>query len=64
MRHALKKARLQLGITQKNAAAKIGISLRYYQDIEDGRREGRASIWDSLEDLFSVPQRELRENVD
>lgn len=63
MRIELKQARQHAGMTQKETAQKISISLRYYQDIEAGIKVGRASIWDSLEDLFSVPQRELRENI-
>lgn len=63
MRKKLITARSIAGFTQKNVAKRVGISERYYRYIESGRREGRASIWDSLEDLFSVPQRELRENI-
>ena len=64
MRHELKKARTALGLTQKEAADKINIGLRFYQHIEGGTRKGDIDLWDSLEDLFGIPQRKLRENQD
>lgn len=61
MRKNLKKARQKAGMTQQQVAEQIGISLRYYQNIEAGSRTGDFEIWDSLEDLFSIHQRKLRE---
>jgi transcriptional regulator with XRE-family HTH domain len=60
MRQTLKNARNSTGKTQKEIATVIGISLRMYQDIEAGRREGKGYIWDRLQDLFGIDQRELR----
>ncbi len=64
MRETLKKARQDAGLTQKQVAAKIGISERHYQYIESGLRIGRIEMWDSLEDLFGIHQRQLREIID
>lgn len=61
MRKNLKEARLKAGMTQQQVAEKIGIALRYYKQIEAGQRTGDFKIWDSLEDLFSVHQRVLRD---
>ena len=61
MRRNLKEARQTAGMTQQQVADKIGISLVYYQKIEQGSRTGDFEIWDSLEDLFKVHQRNLRE---
>lgn len=61
MRENLKKARKSANMTQQQVADKIGISLVYYQKIEQGSRTGDFEIWDSLEDLFNVHQRKLRE---
>ena len=36
MRENLKKARREAGMTQQQMADQLGISLRYYQNIEDG----------------------------
>lgn len=63
MRKNLKEARLLAGMTQQEAADKLGISLVYYQKIEQGSRTGDFEIWDSLEDLFNIHQRKLREIV-
>lgn len=60
MRENLKKARQEAGITQQQIADYLGISLRYYQNIEQGSRTGDFEIWDALEDLFNVHQRILR----
>lgn len=59
----LKKARRKAGMTQQEVADRLGISLRYYQNIEAGDRDGNFIIWDCLEDLFDIHQRKLRETV-
>lgn len=61
MRKKLRNARIERGLTQQQVADQIGISLVYYQKIEQGSRTGDFEIWDSLEDLFSTHQRRLRE---
>ena len=60
-RAILKEARKNAGMTQQQVADHLGISLRYYQKIEAGTSTGDFSIWDALEDRFSVHQRTLRE---
>ncbi len=61
MRKNLKEARQNAGMTQKEVAEYLGISEIGYRQIESGRRIGRISIWDKLEDLLNIPQRKLRE---
>lgn len=61
MRENLKNARKEKGLTQQAVADHLGISLRYYQNIEQGTRTGDFEIWDNLEDLFNIHQRKLRE---
>ena len=61
MRNNLKNARKEKGLTQQQVADHLGISLVYYQKIEQGSRTGDFEIWDNLEDLFNVHQRKLRE---
>lgn len=60
-RENLRNARKEKGLTQQNVADYLGISLRYYQNIEAGDRTGDFEIWDNLEDLFNIHQRKLRE---
>lgn len=61
MRKNLKEARQNAGMTQKEVAEYLGISERYYRQIEAGQRNGDFTLWDSLEDLFGIHQRILRE---
>lgn len=61
MRENLKKVRQEKHLTQQQVADKLRISLRYYQNIEQGSRTGDFAIWDALEDLMGVHQRKLRE---
>lgn len=60
MRTNLQAARKALQLTQQEMADKLGISLRYYQNIERGDRDGDFGIWDKLEDLTGTHQRILR----
>ena len=59
-RENLKKARQKAGLTQKEVAEYLGITIRSYQRIEDGQMLGKIRNWDALEDLFKVHQRDLR----
>ena len=63
MRDNLKSARKASGMTQQAVADRLGISLRYYQNIEAGERTGDFEIWDALENLFNVHQRVLRQKA-
>lgn len=62
MRKNLQDARKSAGLTQEQLAEKLGISIRYYKDIEAGAKLGAIDLWDKMEDLFNVHQRVLREN--
>lgn len=60
-RENLKRARKAKGLTQQQVADRLNISLRYYQNLEEGTRTGNFDIWDRLEDITGVHQRVLRE---
>ena len=60
MRTNLQAARKAKGMTQQAMAERLGISLRYYQQIESGDRTGDFQIWDDLEDITETHQRILR----
>lgn len=65
MRENLRRARKELKMTQQAMADKLGISLRYYQNLENGDRTGDFEIWDTLEDITGIHQRILRQtNLD
>lgn len=59
-REVLKGARSAAGMTQQQVADHLGVSLRHYCRIESGEVMGKILMWDDLEDLFGVNQRELR----
>ena len=61
MRKTLKDARQKVGMTQQQMADRLGISVRYYKQIEAGQRTGDFQIWDDLEDITGIHQRKLRE---
>ncbi len=61
MRKNLQQARQKAGMTQKDVAEYLRISETHYQKIEYGNIIGKITMWDMLEDLFNVPQRNLRE---
>ena len=61
MRENLKKARKDAGMTQKQVAEYLDIKERAYQYIESGKTLGSITYWDKLEDLFKIPQRQLRQ---
>ena len=60
LRKNLQAARKAAGLTQQAMADKLGISLRYYPQIEAGHRTGAFEIWDALEDLTGIHPRTLR----
>lgn len=60
MRQNLRSTRKAAGLTQQVMADRLGISLRYYQQIEAGDRTGDFEIWDNLEDITGTHQRLLR----
>ena len=63
MREKLCNARKSLGKTQREIALMLEISEVYYRKIEAGTREGKARLWDKLQELFGLDQRELRKNT-
>lgn len=63
MREKLRNARRQNQLKQEEVANKLHITTRQYQRIEKGTTVGRVEMWDKLEDLFQISQRQLRENT-
>lgn len=60
-RKNLKEARQKAGMTQQQKADELGISIRYYLNIEVGSRTGDFTLWDMLEDITGIHQRTLLE---
>lgn len=51
-----KLTRQRAGMTQKEVAEYLGVTIRSYQRIESGDRTGEIQTWDLLEDLMNVMQ--------
>lgn len=62
VRTILYNARKSKDMTQREVSKVLGISEIYYRKIEAGDRDGRSELWDNLEALFGIHQRELRTN--
>lgn len=62
MRTNLINARKTAGKTQREVAGTLNIHIRYYQKLEAGASVGRRELWDELEILFDIPQRQLLQN--
>lgn len=63
MRRILRGERIVRGLSQKDVANHLGISERSYSFLECGTRKGSIETWDALEDMFEIPQRQLRSNT-
>ena len=61
-RELLNKTRKEKGISATQMAARLGITRRYYLQLESGHRIGTPAIWDSIEDIIGINQRTLRQN--
>lgn len=59
-RELLNKTRKEKGISATQMAEKLGITRSYYLKIESGDRTGRPELWDAIEDIFGINQRNLR----
>lgn len=64
MRKNLKEARQRAGLTQREVAEHLKVTLRTYQRMEEGTLLGSIRSWDALEDLFGIHQRVLRSETD
>ena len=62
-RELLNKTRKEMGISATQMAAKLGITRRYYLQLESGNRTGTPVIWDAIEDITGINQRKLRQTT-
>lgn len=59
MRTNLKVFRVAHKLTQAEIAAKLGVSRQTYAYVERGERLGTQSFWDTLQQVFNVPDSEM-----
>ncbi len=63
VRIRLIEIRREKGMKQSDIAKYLNITTRQYQRIEAGQIQGKIEMWDKLEDIFGIPQRQLRNNT-
>lgn len=54
MRHELKIFRVKKMLTQKEMAAKLGVSAATYNQVENGTRRGSQEFWVALQETFKL----------
>ena len=59
IRTELKKLRVGEHLTQAEMAEKIGVSVRTYGYIENGKRGGSQEFWRNLQSVFNVPDGDM-----
>ena len=59
IRTALKQFRVGEHLTQAQMANKIGVSIRTYGYIENGKRGGNQKFWRNLQNAFDVPDNDM-----
>lgn len=59
MRTSLKVLRVKNNLTQKDIAAKLGISYPTYNLIEQGKRKGSTDFWRKLQKVFNLSDAEM-----
>ena len=57
-------SRKEMGLTQEQAAEALGISVRWYQDVENGKHLPSADLTLRIIAFFGIDGKSLRENKD
>lgn len=59
MRDTLKFKRLLKGLTQKDVAEKIGVSVQFYSMLEKGQRGATDRVWAAIKDTVGLTDIQL-----
>lgn len=57
---ALQKLRVDLGITQEEAAQRMGVASATYRQVECGLRRGSNDFWDKFQVAFGISNEDMR----
>lgn len=56
----MRKLRVDLEITQEEAATRMNVSPATYRQVESGLRRGSNDFWDKFQETFNIPNEEMR----
>lgn len=59
MRNGLYMFRHGMRLSQAEMAKKIGVNRATYAAIEIGKRDGRVTFWNKLQNAFGIPDAEI-----
>lgn len=59
MRTRLKVLRIQKGLTQKEAAERLGVTTASYSYVESGKRFGGDKIWKGIKALYGIKDKDI-----
>ena len=59
MRHNLYMFRCDKRLTQAEMAKLLGVSRVTYSCIENGKRSASQAFWDTLQDMFDIPDSQM-----
>ena len=55
----LKKLRVDFGVSQKEVAQALGMSISTYSLIESGKRRGSAVSWKKIKEYFKIKDEDM-----
>lgn len=56
----MQKLRVDLNITQEEAATKMNVAPATYRQVECGHRRGSNDFWDKFQETFNIPNERMR----
>lgn len=56
----MQKLRIDLNITQEEAAVKMNVAPATYRQVECGLRRGSNDFWDKFQESFKIPNEKMR----
>ena len=55
----LKNERLQRGLTTKQVAEQLGVSMQFVYLLETEKKDGTLKTWKKIQDIYNIPDNEM-----
>ena len=55
----LKNDRLQRGLTTKQVAEQLGVSMQFVYLLETEKKDGTLKTWKKIQDIYNIPDNEM-----